>query len=151
MGLPHFPHQSSSPKDVKGIVSKIVSVLIHDKRCVLDGLPELQYVMFWRAGSCIQWGGRLNQGRREWSSWNPGDARGCLFFWKRLLLGKPRCGGSMCQRSPPHRWAPPPQSDSWNRLWKKLLKVLRGAEVLNKVNQVYMWSGFEVSVICQYN
>lgn len=56
------------------------------------------------AGSCIQWGGRLNQGRKEWSSWNPGDARGCLFFWKRPPLGKPRCGGSTCQRSPPHRW-----------------------------------------------
>lgn len=56
------------------------------------------------AGSCIQWGGRLNQGRKQWSSSNPGDARGCLFFWKRPSLGKPRCGGSTCQRSPPHRW-----------------------------------------------
>lgn len=56
------------------------------------------------AGSCIQWGGRLNQGRKEWSSSNPGDARGCLFFWKRPPLEKPRCGGSTYQRSPPHRW-----------------------------------------------
>lgn len=54
------------------------------------------------AGSCIQWGGRLNQGK-EWSSSNPWDARSCLFFWKRQPLGKPRCGGSTCQRSPPHR------------------------------------------------
>lgn len=56
------------------------------------------------AGSCIQWGGRLNQGRKGWSSSNPGDARGCLFFSKRPPLGKPRCGGSTCQRSPPHWW-----------------------------------------------
>lgn len=57
------------------------------------------------AGSCIQWGGRLNQGSKEWSSWNPGEARGCLVFWRRPPLGKPRCGGRTCQRSPPHRWA----------------------------------------------
>lgn len=56
------------------------------------------------AGSCIQWGGRLNQGEKEWSSPNPGESTDWLFFSKRPCLGKPRCGGSMCRRSPPHRW-----------------------------------------------
>lgn len=74
---------------------------------VLGGWGELDMcfnMLCHCAGSCIQWGGRLNQGRKEWSSPNPGDARGCLFFWKRQPLGKPRCGRSTCQRSPPHRW-----------------------------------------------
>ena len=56
------------------------------------------------AGSCSQWGGRLNQGRGEWGPLSPGDARGCPFSWKRRPLGKPRCGRSTCGRRPPHRW-----------------------------------------------